>query len=198
MELRHLRYFVTVATELHYARAARRLFISQPGLSQQIRSLEGELGLKLFERNRRGVRLTPEGAAFLSEAAAVVQQADRALEVARALAEAATGQLHLSYARTMFTGLPELIVSEYQRRFPGVEITADSGTTGSNVDRLRSGEVDIALVLTPLEDAGDLRWIDVSREPIVVALPSGHPLSRHRRIRRDQVAGLPLVYFPRH
>ena len=121
MELRHLRYFVTVATELHYARAARRLFISQPGLSQQIRSLEGELGLKLFERNRRGVRLTPEGAAFLSEAAAVVQQADRALEVARALAEAATGQLRLSYARTMFTGLPDLIVSEYQRRFPGVE-----------------------------------------------------------------------------
>jgi DNA-binding transcriptional LysR family regulator len=198
MELRHLRYFVTVATELHYARAARRLFISQPGLSQQIRSLEGELGLKLFERNRRGVRLTWQGAAFLSEAAAVVQQADRALEVARALAEAATGQLRLSYARTMFTGLPELIVSEYQRRFPGVEITADSGTTGSNVDRLRSGEVDIAFVLTPLEDAGDLRWVDVSREPIVVALPSGHPLSRHRRIRRDQVAGLPLVYFPRH
>jgi len=188
MELRHLRYFVTVATELHYARAARRLFISQPGLSQQIRSLEGELGLKLFERNRRGVRLTPEGAAFLSEAAAVVQQADRALEVARALAEAATGQLRLSYARTMFTGLPDLIVSEYQRRFPGVEITADSGTTGSNVDRLRSGEVDIAFVLTPLEDPGDLRWVDVSREPIVVALPSGHPLSRHRRIRRDQVA----------
>ena len=110
----------------------------------------------LYHR-QRGVRLTPQGAAFLFAAADVVQQADRALEVARALAEAATGQLRLSYARTMFTGLPELIVSEYQRRFPGVEITADSGTTGSNVDRLRSDEVDIAFVLTPLEDAGDLQ-----------------------------------------
>jgi DNA-binding transcriptional LysR family regulator len=77
-----------------------------------------------------------------------VQQADRA-EVARALADAATRQLRPSYARTMFTGLPEHIVSKYQRRFPAVEITADSGTSGSNVDRLRSGEVDIAFVLTP-------------------------------------------------
>jgi DNA-binding transcriptional LysR family regulator len=104
----------------------------------------------------------------------------------------------MSYARTMFTGLPELIVSEYQRRFPGVEITADSGTTGLNVERLRSGELDIAFVLTPLEDAGDLRCVDISREPIVVALPSAHPLSQRRRIRREDLAGLPLVYLPRH
>ena len=110
MELRHLRYFVTVAAELHFGRAARRLFISQPALSQQLRSLEGELGLELLDRNRRGVRLTPEGQAFLAEATAVVQLADHALEVARAQAEGATGQLRLSYARTLFSGLPELIV----------------------------------------------------------------------------------------
>src|SRR6266851_5116556 len=73
MELRHLRYFVTVATELHYARAAERLFISQPALSQQIRSLEGELGFKVLQRNSRGVRLTPEGEAFLAGATTVVR-----------------------------------------------------------------------------------------------------------------------------
>ena len=104
----------------------------------------------------------------------------------------------MSYARTMFTGLPELVVSEYQRLFPGVEVTADSGTTASNVERLQNGELDIAFVLTPLEDAGDLQWLDISTEPIVVALPSGHRLSRRRRIRRDDMVGLPLVYFPRH
>src|SRR5436190_23247824 len=103
MELRHLRYFVTVAAELHFGRAARRLFISQPALSQQIRGLEAELGLQLLERNRRGVRLTPEGAAFLAEATAVVRQADRAAEVARALAQGATGQLRMGYVRAIFS-----------------------------------------------------------------------------------------------
>src|SRR5207302_7748859 len=133
MELRHLRYFVTVASELHFGRAARRLFISQPALSQQIRGLEAELGLKLLERNRRGVRLTPEGAAFLAEARAVVQQADHAAVVARALAEGATGHLRLSYVVTVPGGLPERVVREYQRRYPGVGITAESGSTARNV-----------------------------------------------------------------
>src|SRR5579862_3880490 len=110
MELRHLRYFVTVAAELHFGRAAERLFISQPALSQRIRSLEGELGLTLFERTRHGVRLTPEGAVFLPEALAIVRQVDRATEVARALADGATGRLRLSHLRTTAGGLPERIV----------------------------------------------------------------------------------------
>src|SRR5439155_27046540 len=156
MELRHLRYFVAVASELHFARAAQRLFISQPTLSQQIRSLEAELGLKLLERDRRGVRLTSEGAAFLAEARAVVQQADHATAVARALAEGSTGHLRLSYVVTVPGGLPERVVREYERRFPGVELTSDSGTTASNVERLRSGELDVAFVLTPIESAADL------------------------------------------
>jgi len=197
MELRHLRYFVTVASELHFGRAAARLFISQPALSQQIRSLEGELGLQLLERNRRGVRLTPEGAAFLAEAKAVVQQADRAADVARALAEGATGHLRLAHLRAMFSGSPELVVREYGRRFPGVELTADSGTTASNVERLRNGELEIAFVMAPIE-AADLGCVEIATEPIVVALPSAHPLSRRRRIRREELAGVPLVFFPRH
>ncbi len=197
MELRHLRYFVTVASELHFGRAAARLFISQPALSQQIRSLEGELGLQLLERNRRGVRLTPEGAAFLVEAKAVIQHADRAADVARALAEGATGHLRLAHLRAMFSGPPELVVREYARRFPGVELTADSGTTASNVERLRNGELEIAFVMAPIE-AADLGCVEIATEPIVVALPSAHPLSRRRRIRREELAGVPLVFFPRH
>ena len=196
MELRHLRYFVTVASELHFARAAQRLFISQPALSQQIRSLEAELGLTLLERNRRGVRLTPEGAAFLVEARAVVQQADHAVAVARALAEGATGHLRLSYVVTVPGGLAERVVREYQRRYPGVGITAASGTTAQNVERLRGGEIDVAYVHTPFEDAGGLAWVEIAAQPLVVALPSAHPLSRRRRVRREQLAGVPLVYFP--
>jgi DNA-binding transcriptional LysR family regulator len=105
MELRRLRYFVTVAAELHFGRAARRLFISQPALSQQIRGLEDELGLTLLERTSHGVRLTPEGEAFLPEALALVHQADHVLDVARALVEGATGQLRLNYVRVLPAGL---------------------------------------------------------------------------------------------
>jgi DNA-binding transcriptional LysR family regulator len=198
VELRHLRYFVAVASELHFARAAQRLFISQPALSQQIRSLEAELGLRLLERNRRGVRLTPEGTAFLAEARAVVQQADRAAAVARALAEGATGRLRLSYVVTVPGGLAERVVREYQRRYPGVEVTAESGSTLLNVERLRRGELDVAFVHTPIDEGDGLGSVEIASLPLVVALPSAHPLSRRRQVRREQLAGVPLVYFPRH
>ena len=198
MELRHLRYFVTVAAELHYARAARRLFISQPALSQQIRSLEGELGFKLLQRNSRGVQLTPEGEAFLAEAKTVVRDADHAADVARALAKGATGHLRLSHLRTMPVGLPERVVSEYQRRYPGVEIIPESGSTEQNIERLRGGQLDLAFVLALLENAPELGCMAVSTEPFVVAMPNAHPLSRRRRIRREDLAGVPLVYYPRH
>jgi DNA-binding transcriptional LysR family regulator len=185
MELRHLRYFVTVASELHVGHAAQRLFISQPALSQQLRRLEVELGLKLLERTRRGVRLTPEGETFLAEAKAVVNQADRAIEVARSLAEGATGQVRLSYVLTMPGGLPERIVREYQRRYPGVQVSADSGSTAQNVERLRSGELDVAFAHTPLENADDLGHAEIATAPLVVGLPSAHPLSRRRRVRSE-------------
>jgi DNA-binding transcriptional LysR family regulator len=126
-----------------------------------------------------------------------VQQADRALEVARALAEGATGKLRMSYVRTMPGGLPERIVSEYHRRFPRVDITAESGSTVQNVERLQTGELDVAFVHTPFENADDLGWVEIATEPLVIALPSAHPLSRRRRIRREALAGVPLVYFPR-
>ena len=198
MELRDLRYFVAVASELHFARAAQRLFISQPALSQQIRSLEGELGFKLLERNSRGVRLTREGEAFLREAKIVVRDADHAAEVARALAEGATGHLRLSHLRTMPRGLPEHVVSEYRRRYPSVEIILESGSTEQNVERVRAGQLDLAFVMAPLENAPDLGCREIANEPIVVAMPSTHPLSRRRRVRREDLAGVPLVWYPRH
>ena len=198
MELRDLRYFVAVAAELHFARAAQRLFISQPALSQQIRSLEGELGFKLLERNSRGVRLTPEGQAFLPEATMVVRDAEHAAAVARALAEGATGHLRLSHLRTMPRGLPERVVSEYRRRYPAVEIIPESGSTEQNVDRVRGGQLDLAFVLAPVENAAELSCVEIATEPIVVAIPSTHPLTRRRRIRREDLAGVPLVWYPRH
>ncbi|MBV9582463.1 MAG: LysR family transcriptional regulator [Chloroflexi bacterium] len=198
MELRDIRYFVAVASELHFGRAAQRLLISQPALSQQIRSLEAELGLRLLERNSKGVQLTAAGKAFLPEATAVVQQADHALEVARALVEGATGHLRLSHLRTMPRGLPERIVSEYGRRYPAVEIIPESGSTEQNVERIRAGQLDLAFVLAPLETSPELGFVEIATEPMIAAIPRAHPLSRRRRIRLADLVGIPLVWFPRH
>jgi DNA-binding transcriptional LysR family regulator len=198
MELRDLRYFVAVASELHFARAAQRLFISQPALSQQIRSLEAELGLRLLDRNSRSVHLTREGETFLREANILVRDADRATEVARALAEGAAGHLRLSHLRTMPGGVPERILSEYQQRYPGVEVIPESGSTEQNLDRVRTGQLDAAFVLAPIEESAELGCIEVATEPIVVAIPSAHALRRRRRIRREDLVGIPLVWYPRH
>jgi DNA-binding transcriptional LysR family regulator len=129
---------------------------------------------------RDAARRTPEGEAFLAEASAVVQQADRAIGFARALAEGATGRLRLSYVRTMPGGMPEVIVHEYRRQFPCVELTADSGSTGQNVERLGSGELDVAFAHTPIESGGAggaLVSVEIASKPLVVAIPRAHPLS---------------------
>lgn len=108
----------------------------------------------------------------MPEATAIVQQVDLATAVARALAEGATGHLRLSYVRTIPGGLPERIVREYRRRFPRVDLSADSGSTGANVARLLAGELDVAFVHPPLEHAAKLGCVDISIEPLVVAIPS--------------------------
>jgi len=95
-------------------------------------------------------------------------------------------------------GLPERVVSEYQRRYPSVEIIPESGSTEQNIDRVRGGQLDLAFVLAPLDNVPELGCVEISAEPIVVALPSTHPLSRRRRIRREALLGVPLVYYPRH
>jgi DNA-binding transcriptional LysR family regulator len=89
-------------------------------------------------------------------------------------------------------------VSEYQQRYPGVEIIPESGSTKQNVERVRAGQLDVAFVLAPLEDGPELGCVDIATEPIVVAIPSAHPLSRRRRIRPEDLLGVPLVWFPRH
>jgi DNA-binding transcriptional LysR family regulator len=95
-------------------------------------------------------------------------------------------------------GLPERVTAEFQRRHPGVEIIPESGSTEQNVDRLRTAQLDVAFVLAPVEDSTGLGCSEIAPEPIVVALPKGHPLSRRRRIRRRELADLPLVFHPRH
>jgi DNA-binding transcriptional LysR family regulator len=196
MELRQLRYFVVVAEELHFRRAAERLHISQPSVSQQVRTLEEELGVRLFERNRRGVALTAAGDALLDDARDVIARATRAADRARAAGSGERGRLRLSLTRSQTGGLTGQIVDGFRARYPQVDLDLSVGHTSLHVEQLRQGAIDVAFVRPPLGDP-DLEELMLGREPLVCVLPSIHPLTRRRLIRREDLVDQPLVWWPR-
>lgn len=196
MELRALRYFVTLADELHFGRAAKRLSMTQPPLSQAIRSLERELGVRLFERTRRKVALTHAGGAFLDEARATLARAAQAIEAAQRADRGEVGRLGVGYiAATAYTLLP-LVLRDFSRGFPGVKLELRELTLPQQVEALRRGDADVALLRPPVADA-ELAAETILQEPFVLALPARHPLSGLRRVPARRLAAEPFVMFPR-
>ncbi|HEY1519960.1 MAG TPA: LysR family transcriptional regulator [Solirubrobacteraceae bacterium] len=195
MELRQLRSFVVVAEELHFRRAAERLHLAQPSVSQQIRTLEAELGVRLFERNRRGATLTTSGAALLVEARDLLSRADRAAAVVRATGTGQRGRLRISLTRSLTGGIAGAIVDSYRARYPEVELALGLGTTMLHVEQLHAGEIDVGFVRPPLEDAG-LEELRLGREPMVCVLPKGHRLTRRSTVRPADLRDEPLVWWP--
>jgi DNA-binding transcriptional LysR family regulator len=195
VELRQLRSFVVLAEELHFRRAADRLHIAQPSLSQQLKRLEDGLGVRLVERDRRRVALTPAGEALLPEARAVLAAADHAAAVARATAAGERGRLRLNLTRSLTGGLAGEIVEAFRARLPGVTLELDVGTSTLNAIALREDVIDVAFVRPPLVDDG-LEVLDLGREPMVCVLPTRHRLARRRTVRAEDVRGEPLVWWP--
>jgi DNA-binding transcriptional LysR family regulator len=196
VELRHLHYFVVVAEELHFRRAAERLHIAQPSVSQQVRRLEDELGVRLFERNRRGVTLTPAGAVLLDEARVTLAQAARAADRARAAGAGERGLLRVNLTRSLTGGLAGAIVDSFRERYPEVQLELDVGQTSIHAEQLRRGAIDVAFVRPPLLDS-ELEEVELAREPLVCVLPTGHRLARHKLIERRDIASEPLVFWRR-
>jgi DNA-binding transcriptional LysR family regulator len=198
MELRRLRYFVAMATELHFGRAATRLGIAQPALSQQIRKLEAELSVRLLERSsgNRAVALTEPGRVLLGEATELLERAARAAALTKAAAQQPGGRLRVSYTRSAPNEPARSIVAEFRRRYPSVEVLLTLGYTGLHIEQLRSGQLDAAFVRPPLDEP-DLDLLVVGADPLVVALPAGHRLARRRRVRPAELAGEPVVSWPR-
>ncbi len=195
MELRQLRSFVVVAEELHFRRAADRLHLAQPSVSQHIRTLEAELGVRLFERDRRGVTLTAAGAALHAEARDLLARAQDAAAVTRAAASGQRGRLRVSLTRSLTGGAPGAIVDAYRRRYPDVELELRLGTTMLHVEQLHAGEIDVGFVRPPLEDPG-LEELLLGREALVCVLPARHRLTRRTTIRPTDLRGEPLVWWP--
>ena len=197
MELRQLRYFVAVAEELHFRRAAARLHVSQPPLSQQIAALEAELGCRLLERTRRRVALTPAGAAFLRDARATLAELEVAARTARAIDAGQAGLLRVNFVGSALLSLVPGIVQRFRRARPEVEIELRERSTVEQLRALDTGVIDVGLVRPPIEAHDQLRTQVLMREPTIAAIPAGHPLARMRRIPFKRLAAEPLVLFPR-
>jgi DNA-binding transcriptional LysR family regulator len=198
MELRHLRYFIAVAEELHFGRAAERLHISQPPLSQQIQALEAELAVTLLDRSRRQVRLTPAGTAFLGSARQILASVDLAVRQAREAEHGKTGTLRVAHiAGASLTLLPGAI-NLHRQRFP--EVTVDCQlieTAIAQPEALRSGTADLGIVRLPF-NADGLVVEELGSEPMVLAVPTKHALARQREVTWAQLRGVPFVWYPRH
>jgi DNA-binding transcriptional LysR family regulator len=195
IELRHLRYFVAVAEERHFGRAAARLGIAQPPLSQQIRRLESLLGTGLLERTSRRVRLTDAGLAFLGEARRALAQAADAIDAAHRAGRGESGQLRVAFAATvMFLALPT-IIREFRRRFPEVDLDLREMPTGTQLAALSESEIDIGFLREPEPDPA-LEIVTVMREPLRIAINRAHPLADRPRLGVRDLAEEPFVLFP--
>jgi DNA-binding transcriptional LysR family regulator len=196
MELRHLRYFVAVAEERHFGRAAARLRMAQPPLSRQIQALESELGFVLFERNRRQVELTPAGKTLLEHTRGIFEAVDLAVHEARRASQGESGRIVVAYPSTFaYSGLPEL-VRAYRAKFPGVELVLRELSPQQQLDALRDHRADVGFIRAPVDEPG-LSTELVRSEPLVAALPTGHPLAGRTSIPLALLAKEPFVLFPR-
>jgi DNA-binding transcriptional LysR family regulator len=196
MELRQLRYFVAVAEELHFRRAAARLHMSQPPLSHQLRLLEDELGCPLMIRSRRRVELTPAGQAFLGDVRELLSGLDEAVGTARRIHAGTAGRLRISFVGSALLSLVPEVVKRYRAARPDVEVLLRERSTEDQLRDLRAGSIDVALVPLPV-DAPDLRTEVLRRERAVAALPAAHPLAALKQVPVRRLGGEPLVMFPR-
>lgn len=197
MELRHLRYFVAVAEERHFGRAAERLKIAQPPLSRQIQLLEDELSVRLFDRSRRKVELTAAGATLLEHARRVFDSVELAARETQRAGRGERGRIAIGYPSSLaYSGLAE-VLRTFRSKYPDVAITLDGLAPQAQIDALKEGRLDVGFVRAPFDEPG-LESLPIRREPLVIALPADHSLAaRSSRIALEALAEEPFVLFPR-
>lgn len=199
MELRHLRYFIAVAEELHFGRAAELLGISQPPLSQQIQALERELGARLFERTNRRVELSEAGRLFLEEARQVLAQVDKAADVARRAQLGELGEMKIGFTSSapFNSSIPRAIYA-FRQAFPAVHLNLQEMSSKQVADALVDESIAIGL-MRPLALPESLTALELFREPLVAVLSSAHPLAAgsENGLSLSALADEPFVFFPR-
>jgi DNA-binding transcriptional LysR family regulator len=198
MELRHLRYFVTVAELLNFTKAAAKLRVAQPAFSRQIRDLEEELGVSLLERNSRFVRLTEAGKAFATEACAVLQHAEAAAQTARAFAKSNLGHLNLGYAPSLTVEVLAQALRSFEKVCPRVRVTIQDLSIREMINGLREGRLDAALTVeSPGKQMQGLAFEKLRSYPVCVAFGPTHRLVRARRIDLAELNDERLIVYSR-
>jgi len=204
MELRHLRYFVVVAEEQNVTRAAERLHVSQPPLSRQIRDLEEELGVALFQRTAKSVALTEAGKIFLNEARAVLLQAEKAVQTVRAVASGERGQLRVGYAPSLTVELLPKALRSFESSRPGVRVTLHDLSTEECVQKLNARKLDVALTVRPSSSSmRGLAFDRLTTYPLCCAVAVTHPLAKKRsialsRLRQERLMGYSQEDYPEY
>jgi len=197
MELRHLRYFVAVAEELHFGRAAQRLLMAQQPLSRQIRDLEAEIGVDLFHRTKRTIRLTEAGQVFLTEARKTLQQAEQAIILAQQTGRGEIGKFAVGFTGPALNTVLPKVVRRFKEKHPQIELTLERLQTNEQVEALRSQQIQAGLLHPPIAD-DSLSLNVIHREGLVAVLPDSHRLARSKHISISKLAHEPFIFYPRH
>jgi len=198
MELRHLRYFVAVAEAENVSRAALKLHVSQPGISRQIKDLEGEIGFPLFERSAKSVRLTAAGKVFLTEAREVLTHVEMAVKTAREVAKGGRGEIHVGYAPSLTVQILPAALRKFSEQFPRVRVALHDLSTEEMLAQLSEKKLHIAItVRPPSKQLRGLLCEALARYAMCVAVAPKHPLAKLKFIALKKVADEPLVAYSR-
>lgn len=195
MDTRQLRHFVALAETLNYHRAAERLHISQPPLSASIRKLEDDLGVRLFERTRRGTSLTPAGQAALDDARRALFHTEQFGRIAAATARGEAGTLRIGFIGSATYALMPRLMPLFRARYPDVELVLTESTTRRLIEQVEQGEVDAGLLRFPVVRASKARITPIEHDVFVAALPEGHPLLSRRKLQLSDLASEPFVMY---
>lgn len=198
IELRHLRYFIATAEELNFGRAAERLGIAQPGLSQQIKALEDIVGTPLFDRTRRSVQLTLAGELFANEARKTIAQAEMALMAARQAGRGEVGRIAVGYVGSAaYTGMLTSIINEFRAAYPDVELQISEMEMLRQLDQISEGKLDIGFIRPPVKLPVGIACVPVLQEKLLLAVPATHPLAVRERVPLSAFNG-DIFITPRH
>jgi DNA-binding transcriptional LysR family regulator len=199
MEFRQLKYFVATAEAQHFRRAAASLRIAQPALSRQIKALEEEIGVALFERSPQGARLTEAGRSLLTDATQIMNDVREAAERTRRTARGQRGRLRVAFSEVL-SGHPVLTrsIRRFRAAAPDVEITLLPMATTPQIEALRAFQIDAGFLFHRHLDAREFAWREMSRETALVAVPRKHPLARRRTVRVQDLIDQPLLCVSEH